>query len=92
MYYKPCKELDIDLGAPMIGRETIRKNLQCRIYPLGYPERYKYTVICTSYQEKWVLSRHKKRSTWETQGGHIPERIENLNVLISPPQTPYYIR
>ena len=57
-----CKELGIDLNAPMVDREVIRKALQCRIYPLGYLERYKYTVICTSYQGKWILSKHKKRT------------------------------
>lgn len=51
--------------------EDIRKELQCRIYPLGYLERYKYTIICSNYKGKWILSRHKKRDTWETQGGHI---------------------
>ncbi len=66
-----CRALGIDLHAPIIDRETIRSALQCRIYPLGYLERYKYTVICTSYAGRWILSRHKKRSTWETQGGHI---------------------
>ena len=68
-----CKELGVDLNAPTIDREAIRKELQCRIYPLGYLERYKYTVICTSYQGKWILSKHKKRNTWETQGGHIED-------------------
>lgn len=68
-----CKEHGIDLNVPTIDREAIRKDLQCRIYPLGYLERYKYTVICTSYQGKWILSRHKKRNTWETQGGHIED-------------------
>lgn len=68
-----CGELGIDLNAPAIDREVIRKALQCRIYPLGYLERYKYTVICTCFAGKWVLSRHKKRSTWETQGGHIED-------------------
>lgn len=66
-----CKEFGVDLDSPRIERESIRRELQCRIYPLGYLERYKYTVICTSYQGKWVLSRHKNRDTWETQGGHI---------------------
>lgn len=66
-----CRALDVDLNAPTIDREAIRKDLQCRIYPLDYLERYKYTVICSSYQGKWILSRHRKRSTWETQGGHI---------------------
>lgn len=75
-----CKELGIDLNAPMVDREVIRKALQCRIYPLGYLERYKYTVICTSYQGKWILSKHKKRNTWETQGGHIETVKLRLNV------------
>ncbi len=67
------KEFGIDLNAPLIDREIIRKELQCRLYPLGYLKKYKYTVICTSYQGKWILSRHKKRDTWETQGGHIED-------------------
>ncbi len=46
-----CKELGIDLNAPTIDREVIRKALQCRM----------------------ILSRHKKRNTWETQGGHIED-------------------
>ncbi|MBO5109339.1 MAG: GNAT family N-acetyltransferase [Clostridia bacterium] len=66
-----CMELGIDWQAPRIDRETIRKDLKCRIYPLNHLERYKYVAVCTSYQGKWVLSRHKKRNTWETQGGHI---------------------
>ena len=68
-----CKELGVDLNAPTIDREVIRKALQCRIYPLGYLERYKYTVICSSFRGKWILSRHKRRNTWETQGGHIED-------------------
>ena len=44
-----CKELCVELNAPAIDREAIRKELQCRIYPLGYLERYKYTVICSNY-------------------------------------------
>lgn len=68
-----CRKLGVDLNMPAIDRDIIRKDLQCRIYPLGYLERYKYTVICTLYHEKWILSKHKKRNTWETQGGHIEE-------------------
>lgn len=66
-----CKELGIDLNISLIDKESIRKVLQCRIYPLGYLKRYKFTVICSNYKGKWILSRHKKRNTWETQGGHI---------------------
>ena len=66
-----CRELGVDLNAKKLGREEIRKELKCRIYPLGYLERYKFTVICANYRGKWILSKHKKRDTWETQGGHI---------------------
>lgn len=55
----------------MNENEDIRKALQCRIFPLNTLGKYKYTVICSAYQGKWILSRHKKRETWETQGGHI---------------------
>ncbi len=68
-----CAALGIDLNAPLIDREMIRKDLKCRIFPIGYLERYKFTVICTCFDGKWVLSRHKKRNTWETQGGHIEQ-------------------
>ncbi len=70
---KKCSELGIDLRTAPIDREAIRKELQCRIYPLGSLENYAYTVICTFCEGKWILSRHKKRSTWETQGGHIEQ-------------------
>lgn len=52
-------------------KEKRRKELQCIIYPLNCLKTYKYVVICSYYQGKWVLSRHRARSTWETQGGHI---------------------
>ena len=48
-----------------------RKELQCRIHPTGELQTYKYVVVCSNYQGKWLMSRHKKRDTWETQGGHI---------------------
>ena len=68
-----CRELSISLAEPSIDREAIRKELKCRLYPLNSLPSYKYTVICSAYQGKWILSRHKKRDTWETQGGHIEE-------------------
>ncbi len=64
-----CNELCIDLDPP----KPSRKELQCRIYPLNYLINYKFTVICTNFGGKWILSKHKKRDTWETQGGHIEE-------------------
>lgn len=48
-----------------------RRELQCTIHPLGTLKQYKYVVICSYYEGKWLLSKHKKRTTWETQGGHI---------------------
>ncbi len=64
-----CKELEIELDPP----KPSRKELKCRIYPINYLKNYKFTVICANYQGKWILSKHKKRDTWETQGGHIEE-------------------
>lgn len=55
------------------AKESIRKELQCKIYPLYSLHTYKYVVICASYQGKWILSKHKNRNTWETQGGHIED-------------------
>lgn len=31
----------------------------------------KYAVICARFQGKWLLCRHKERTTWEIPGGHI---------------------
>lgn len=42
-----------------------------KIYPIGELQTYKYVVICSQYKGKILLSRHKMRTTWETQGGHI---------------------
>ena len=41
--------------------------------PTGSAEQYKYVVVCSNYQGKWMFSRHKERTTWETQGGHVEE-------------------
>ncbi len=49
----------------------LRAELECTIHPIGMLEPYKYVVICSRYQGKWLLSRHRQRVTWETQGGHI---------------------
>lgn len=50
---------------------SLRNELQCTIHPLSTLSGYKYVVVCSRYQDKWLLSRHKRRDTWETQGGHI---------------------
>lgn len=43
----------------------------CKIFDLDKTDDYKYVVIFSRYQGKLLLSRHKDRSTWETQGGHV---------------------
>ena len=48
-----------------------RGELQCKIYPYGSRKDLMFVVVCADYQGKYLLSRHKKRDTWETQGGHI---------------------
>lgn len=45
--------------------------MTCRTYEAGTLKEYKYVVILSEYQGKILLSQHKNRATWETQGGHI---------------------
>lgn len=45
--------------------------MTCKIYETGSLGNYRYVVVLSEYQGKILLSRHKKRTTWETQGGHI---------------------
>ena len=47
------------------------QELQCLISPFGTLPSLKFVVVCSFYQGKYMLSRHKKRTTWESQGGHI---------------------
>ena len=57
----------------MTDKEKIRKELKCKVLPLNSLGTYKYVVVCSYYEGKWVLSKHKSRNTWETQGGHIED-------------------
>ena len=43
----------------------------CKTYETGRLGDYKYVVVLSIYGGKILLSRHRKRLTWETQGGHI---------------------
>ena len=43
----------------------------CRTFALAALEDYQYVVILSRYRGKILLSRHRARATWETQGGHI---------------------
>ena len=49
----------------MNDKESIRKELKCNIHPVGFLETYKYVVVCSYYEGKWLLSRHAKRDTWD---------------------------
>ena len=42
-----------------------------KIYPVGELKTYKYVVVLSTMRGKILLSRHKLRTTWETQGGHV---------------------
>lgn len=47
--------------------------LSHKLFP---PETFpvlKYVVVFSRYQGQWLFSRHRQRTTWETQGGHIEE-------------------
>ena len=52
--------------------------MECVLYPANSLKEYKYVVVLSLFQGKWLFSRHKQRTTWETQGGHI-----------EPGETPY---
>ncbi len=45
--------------------------MYCQTYPLGTLGTYKYVVILSESDGKLLFSRHRDRTTWETQGGHI---------------------
>ena len=45
--------------------------MTCKVCPLGTLAPYKYVVVMSKYQGRILLSRHRDRATWETQGGHI---------------------
>ena len=61
----------MDVAEIQFEKEKRRKELQCKLYPLNTLQNYEFVVICSFYQGKWIMSKHKKRNTWETQGGHI---------------------
>ncbi len=45
--------------------------MESKTYPLGTLKNYKYVVVLSKHNGRILLSRHKDRTTWETQGGHI---------------------
>lgn len=42
-----------------------------RVFEVGRLKTYKYVVVLSTMGGKILLSRHKQRTTWETQGGHV---------------------
>ena len=46
-------------------------DMECTLYPFNTLGEYKYADIVALHKGKWVFSKHKDRTTWETQGGHI---------------------
>ena len=43
---------------------------QVAFYEKADDELLQFAVIAAKYQGRWVLCKHKKRSTWEFPGGH----------------------
>lgn len=45
--------------------------MDCKLYPLHSLTPLRFVVIFSFHEGKLLLSRHRDRTTWETQGGHI---------------------
>ncbi len=45
--------------------------MQCEVFPFGALGGYRFVVVLSRMNGRILLSRHRARSTWETQGGHI---------------------
>ena len=43
----------------------------CRVFPLDTFPVLKYVVVFSRMNGRWLFSRHRRRDTWETPGGHI---------------------
>jgi len=56
-----------------VSYNSAKPALQCKIYPCGAFSDCKYVVVCSFFDGKYLLSRHRMRDTFETQGGHIEE-------------------
>ena len=67
------------------GEETV----ECRTFALEELTSPKYVVVFTRYRGKLLLSRHRQRDTWETQGGHIePGETPEQAARRTPPTAP----
>ena len=45
--------------------------MKCIAYPLNTIGNYKFTVIFARFDGRWLFTKHRRRDTWETAGGHI---------------------
>lgn len=45
--------------------------MQCELCSLEEIRDCDFSVVLSHYRGGWLFSRHRERSTWETQGGHI---------------------
>ena len=45
--------------------------MECKIYPFGTLDEYKYADVVALYKGKWIFCKHKQRDTWEHPAGHI---------------------
>ena len=45
--------------------------MECKSYPFNTLGNYKWADVVAFHNGKWLFSKHKDRTTWETQGGHI---------------------
>lgn len=42
-------------------------------------DKLKFSVIAARYKDKWILCKHKDRTTWEIPGGHIEDDESHLD-------------
>ena len=47
--------------------------MTCETFKINTLQQYRFVVVLSKYNGKILLSRHKDRTTWETQGGHIEQ-------------------
>lgn len=53
------------------GGSTGSPLLRCEICAVNEAPDCAFVVVFSHYQGGWLFSRHRDRSTWETQGGHV---------------------
>ena len=50
---------------------TGHRELRCELHPFGTLNALRFTVLCSFFRGKPLLSYHEAHASWETQGGHI---------------------